>query len=236
MSTDTEKGIHTGHRQRMREKFQADLSLSTFSEIEILEMLLYYCGYTRGDTNVIAHRLLNRYGSIAEMLKAPLQELKDSQIVSENPAIALKFFDSVINYINRFNSSADTYFCNISQIESYVSGCFGDEQNELVKVLLVNGNGYICKQVTICSGISKKVKVDIRLIAKAVIDSGESYFFLAHNHPNGSGYPSDDDVYVTKILINILRELDIHLLDHYIVGKDNVYSLRSLGLIHDHEA
>ena len=66
--------IHDGHRQRMKERFLRE-GLDNFDELHVLELLLFYC-IPRKDTNPIAHRLLDHFGSLTAVLEASPEELK----------------------------------------------------------------------------------------------------------------------------------------------------------------
>ena len=62
--------IHDGHRQRLKDRYLAE-GLDHFNELQVLELLLFYC-IPRQDTNPIAHALLDRFGSISQVLDAPV--------------------------------------------------------------------------------------------------------------------------------------------------------------------
>ena len=63
--------VHDGHRKRMRQRFLAE-GLDQFTDVQILEILLFYC-IARQDTNPIAHELLNHFGSLSQVLEAPVE-------------------------------------------------------------------------------------------------------------------------------------------------------------------
>ena len=65
---DADKNLHNGHRQRLKDRFLTD-GLRSFNEINKLELLLFYA-IPRRDTNPIAHRLLDRFGSLSAVLEA----------------------------------------------------------------------------------------------------------------------------------------------------------------------
>ena len=67
---------HSGHRSRMRERF-LHTHFAGFDEHQILEMILFYV-YPRTDTNPLAHRLLETFGSIASVLDAPMDRLVEA--------------------------------------------------------------------------------------------------------------------------------------------------------------
>ena len=65
--------IHEGHRQRMRRQLKTS-GMDSLSDVQVLEVLLYYA-IPRADTNPIAHRLLERFGSLSGVLEAAPDEL-----------------------------------------------------------------------------------------------------------------------------------------------------------------
>ena len=66
--------VHTGHRERMRQRFERDSDMNGFAPHEALELLLTYA-IPRKDTNPIARRLIERFGSLHAVLEAPADEL-----------------------------------------------------------------------------------------------------------------------------------------------------------------
>ena len=81
-------GIHDGHREKMRRRFLQG-GLEPFADHEALELLLYYA-IPRRDTNPIAHALMERYGSLAAVLDAPVEDLQKVEGVGESAAVLLK--------------------------------------------------------------------------------------------------------------------------------------------------
>ena len=62
--------IHDGHRQRLKKRFLEE-GLDNFTDIQVLELLLFYC-IPRQDTNPIAHTLLNHFGSLENIINATI--------------------------------------------------------------------------------------------------------------------------------------------------------------------
>ena len=79
---------HAKHRERLKNRF-ATQGLDGFESHQVLELLLFYA-IPRVDTNPIAHRLLDRFGSITGVLEASPEELKDIEGIGDNAANFLK--------------------------------------------------------------------------------------------------------------------------------------------------
>ena len=82
-----EQSLHTGHRDRMRAKFLQQ-GLEGFQEHEMLELALFYA-LPRVNTNEVAHRLLQRFGSLADVLNADYHALRDVKGMGESSAMLL---------------------------------------------------------------------------------------------------------------------------------------------------
>lgn len=90
--------IHKGHRKRMWKKY-SEYGLDIFNEHEILEMLLYMF-IPRVNTNRTAHELIDRFGSLKEVLNAPRGELLETDNIGESSAIQISFINDITGYIN----------------------------------------------------------------------------------------------------------------------------------------
>ena len=75
------------------------------------------------------------------------------------------------------------------------------------------------------SNISIKTDVPARKIVHEAINTNAYGIYLVHNHPSGIIKPSENDLFVTKLMYDTLLPLDISLIDHIIVGKDSYYSI-----------
>ena len=228
-----EQHSHAGHRARMRKRFAENYTFDGFAEHEILEMLLFYV-IPRANTNQIAHALIDRFGSIKGVLSASPEELKDVSGLSENGAIALKFFNQLGAYTDKQifeNPDARDFQKSLDYVKTF----FKDEKKEKIKVCCIN-NGCRFQSVTdVSTGQSDHVTLDIKELTKIVLNSGCSTIILAHNHPSALNTPSQEDIILTRKIMGYLRMLEITLLDHYIVGTNGIISMRNCGLIYDSE-
>lgn len=85
--------IHTGHRQRVKEEFLAR-GLTGLADHRALELLLFYA-IPQGDINPLAHRLVERFGSLSGVFNAPYEELMKVQGVGANTATLLRLLPAI---------------------------------------------------------------------------------------------------------------------------------------------
>ena len=233
MAEQKKKSIHTGHRARMRQRFAKDERLDGFAEHEIMEMLLFFI-LTRADTNAIAHDLIDQFGSVRGAVNAPVDRLKQVKGLGENGAVMLKLFGAVADHIGvQKHESVDVR--DLSAFSEYVRSLFAQENTECFKVICVTSDLHVGSVSTISRGTATSTPINMRELAKSVLNGAGENVILAHNHPEAACRPSQEDIVLTRKIMQYLAPFDISVLDHYIVGKDGVTSMRSCGFIHDME-
>lgn len=72
---------------------------------------------------------------------------------------------------------------------------------------------------------------DVRVVMKKAIQWGATAMIVAHNHPSGALYPSENDKRMTKKLVSAAKTLDLSVLDHLIVTRSGYFSFSDQGLI-----
>ena len=91
---------------------------------------------------------------------------------------------------------------------------------------LDNSDGIInCRFVA--EGTVNAMEISIRKIIELVLSFNSSAVVIAHNHPHGKAQPSMEDINFTLNLRNMLNSLSINLVDHVIIGENEVISMRS---------
>ena len=95
MSEKRESALHTGHRQRVKNKFK-EFGTDAFEEHELLEFLLFF-GIPYKDTNELAHRLINKFGRFCEVFDANIEDLKDIEGMTDNAAVLIKALPGIAN-------------------------------------------------------------------------------------------------------------------------------------------
>lgn len=70
-----------------------------------------------------------------------------------------------------------------------------------------------------------------REVARRALELSASGLVLVHNHPSGDPTPSQSDISMTRDMIDALSVFEIIVHDHLIVGRNEVASMKQLGLI-----
>ncbi len=204
--------MHSGHRERMKKRFWRD----TLEDHELLELLLFYA-IPRVNTNEIAHALLARFGSLSGVLNAGVKELQTVEGIGESAAQFLKVLAELHARCERQACVESELLSSFSELSRYLISLFIGSADEKVFLLLFNSSRrLICCQKH-CDGIGTESAVSIRHIMEEALQTGASFAVLAHNHPDGIVFASDEDVIASKKIEKALAGIGVHFIDHYIV-------------------
>ena len=105
------------------------------------------------------------------------------------------------------------------------------EHREHFLVLLLNARHEVLGKETVSIGSLNASIVHPREVFKPAITASAASVILVHNHPSGDPEPSEEDLTITKRLVEAGELLGIQVLDHVIVASRGVVSLRSRQLL-----
>lgn len=105
------------------------------------------------------------------------------------------------------------------------------ELQEEFKVLLLNRNNKVLGIYSLSRGGTAGTVIDAKLLFSVALKSNASNIVIAHNHPSGNLKPSEADIKCTSKIKNASKLLDIVLLDHLIVTKDEYFSFSDKGML-----
>lgn len=219
--------IHDGHRQRLKNRFRLE-GLDNFDELHVLELLLFYC-VPRQDTNPLAHRLLEQFGSLAQVLEATADELEKVPGVGENVSTFLSLTTAVGRYYLVNRSMQNEILNTVDKCGEFLLPYFFGRRNETVFLLCLDAKCKVlcCKEVG--EGSVNSAGIPIRRIVEMALGANATTVVLAHNHPSGLALPSGDDVQTTMRIAKALSTVEIRLADHIIVADDDFVSLSQSG-------
>ena len=215
--------LHEKHRERLKEKF-LEFGLDGLAEHELVELLLFYA-VPRQNTNEIAHRLINEYGRISDILEADTENLMKIKGISKHSAVLFKLILASVNkYMNEQNDIANAMLTP-QNIDKYIKNLFYGHTNEVAYALLLDKDCIVKKVKKLSTGTVNAAPIYPREVIKLAVNERYPYMLLAHNHPNGNAMPSQNDLKITKTIELALNFVEVRLVDHVIVSGEKVISL-----------
>lgn len=225
----------TGHRQRIFKRFD-ESNFDSFSDHEVLEMLLFY-SFSRCDTKPFAKALIANFGSLEGVLTAPLNKLCQVSGIGASTARLIKAFYQLGILINKRNAiTNEISISNKSDLIKYLKSSMAYLPTEQVRVLFLDAKNKIIKDDVMGEGTETQSAVFPRKIMQRALEYHAIAIIIVHNHPSGDTRPSNADISITEQIKNAAKTLNIALFDHLIIGKkDNCYfSFRENSLLSDY--
>lgn len=220
--------VHSGHRKRVRERFLNE-SLDNFPPHNALELLLFYALPQR-DTNELAHRLIERFGSLAAVFDAPFEELLKVEGVGQSAATLLKLIPQLTRRY-MVDSVFEEYLNSTEKAGKFLLPYYIARKNETVFLVCLDSKCKVISTQMIFEGSVNSTQVNIRKIIETAFKYNATGVIIAHNHPGGVALPSSEDLGTTQRIFDALRAVGLAFIDHIIVADDDFVSLADSGFI-----
>ena len=217
--------LHNGHRQRVLDRFRKE-GIDSFSPHNILEMVLFY-SIPRMDTNEIAHRLIDRFGSVAGVFDAPESELLKVDGIGDRSAAFLKMIPQLARYYMT-EKAEDKIITSSRDAGEYLLPRYIGRTTEAVMVICLDNKNKVISTQVVHEGNVNTAEISIQAIATAALSCNATSVIVAHNHPGGLSLPSNEDIKTTEVICRTLSALNIKVLDHIIIADNDFVSLASL--------
>lgn len=221
--------VHTGHRQRLKKLFLTS-GLEGMSDYQVLELLLFFA-IPQGDVNPLAHALLDEFGTISGVLSAQYEELLKTKGVGPNtaamlcliPALAARCHADRAHLGGQLTCAADYW----RELSPHLYG----QRVEVCYMLCLDGMGKLITSCKLGDGVVNKVSIPQRKVLETALRHNAALVVLGHNHVSGFAKPSSADVSYTMALSQLLRSVDVRLVDHLIVVDDDWVSMAESGYL-----
>lgn len=225
-AVNTNKNVHEGHRDRLRQRF-LDEGLDNFQDHNVLELLLFY-SIPRKDTNEEAHNLIDTFGSLSGVFNASYEDLCKVKGIGENSATLIKMMPELFKKYEVDIINNDDVVLNKSElIAKYVSSYFKGLTTEKMYLLCLDSACRVLSFNLISEGIVNATPLNIRTIMEISLKYNASQLILVHNHPSGIVAPSRNDIDATMGIQDLMRKMGMKLSDHIIIGHgDDYFSFR----------
>jgi len=219
---------HQGHKSRLRRK--AHLNFETLAEHEVLELLLNF-GVVRKNMNGVAHELINKFGSFANVCDADLESLMETKEIGEVTASLIKFIPKFCMTYNTTKSVGKNHFNTIEDGKNYFASFMRGSLVEQFYCVALDKNYRIIQCELLGEGGIDEVHVKFKDVLHFAVSNGATSIAIAHSHMNDEAYPSGKDVDFNNKLKDLLDDLRIRLLEHVIVARKTCFSFREASYL-----
>ena len=221
------KNPHENHRARLRETF-IKAGVDGMPAHNLLELLLFY-SIPRKDTNELAHRLIDTFGSLSRVFDASYEQLLEVEGIGESSALLLSAIPAICR---RYIEGSISGKVNLSEpedaVDYIVKKYYGNNKYEIFYMLCLDGMGNLINCCKLGEGAAGSVVIDKRNVLETAFRNNADRVIFAHNHPNGIAAPSKDDIVMTSDFCSVLKGVGIRLADHIIVAGSDALSLASV--------
>ena len=219
----------TGHRARLRQRL-FEGGPDALLEHELVEYLLALA-LPRRDTKALAKRLIAEFGGFGALLSAEAPTIARVGGLSETAAAALKIAQATALRLLESRIRDRPVLGSWQALLDYLHADMAHNPVERVRVLYLNSQNMLIRNEAMAEGSIDEAAVYIREVIRRALEYHATAMILVHNHPSGDPQPSQQDIRLTREIVEAARPLGISVHDHVIVGARSCASMRSLGLL-----
>ncbi len=227
VSVERENGS-AGHRARLRKRL-LDAGPAGFHDYELIEYLLALT-IPRIDTKPLAKRLVHDFGGIGPLLSASADALR-REGVKDSTIAALKIAEATALRLLESRVEGQPVLSSWDALGDYLHARMAHRRTEEVRILFLNAKNLLIANEALWQGSVDEASVHVREVIARAIALGATALIIVHNHPSGDPSPSQQDIRLTRDLVEAGRHMKITVHDHVIVGAAGRTSMRAMGLI-----
>jgi DNA repair protein RadC len=207
----------------------ADFGVDALDEGDILALVLARCLPAGANIEAAADALMARFGGAARVLGAA--ETDVARVIGVGGARQLALLHALLVRTLAFPLRQRTVLSSTTTVIAYLRARLAALPREAVHVLFLDKKNQLIADECLGRGTVDHAPVYPREVVRRALELSASAILIAHNHPSGDPTPSSADVAMTKQVVEAARALAITVHDHFVVGGDQVVSLRALGLM-----
>ena len=229
MSGESGKSVkHWPEDERPRERLVAH-GPASLSDAQLLAIIIRNGRAGRSAVD-LGRELLERFGSLAGIEQAGIKEICAVPGIGPAKAAELK---AAIELGRRYQkpSLAGASFCSSGDIAAYYRPRMKDLKKEMFRCALLDTKNKLIREEVISVGSLSASIVHPRDAFKPAVRESAAAVIFIHNHPSGDIKPSQEDILLTRRLVQAGEVLGIQVLDHIIIGDGEHFSFRDNGMI-----
>ncbi|WP_165859680.1 JAB domain-containing protein [Tsuneonella suprasediminis] len=183
------------------------------------------------DAIQLAERLIAGFGSLERILSASSSQLRDVAGGYDEACRAIAAARQLVDSAYREHLISSRIDAADPVLHRHLRASIGGQTDERLFVVFCDHQQRYLGDALIAEGSRGQIVARTRPLITRALALGASGLLLAHNHPSGECYPSEVDIVETRRLEAVCQPLEIALIDHLIVTRTRVLSMRLAGCI-----
>lgn len=215
---------------RPRERLQR-LGVEALSAQEILAVILGR-GIAGESVMVTAQRLLREFGNLKGIAGASLEELSGVRGIGiAKAAQIIAAIELGVRIDGRGEVATKSPLKTPEDIADLVRNKLKNKKKEYFLSVLLDTKNHLIRVAEVSIGSLDSSIVHPREVFKEAISASAAAVIFVHNHPSGDTEASEDDIQITRRLLEVGEIVGIEVLDHIIVGGSAFLSMKREGII-----
>lgn len=215
--------VQTTGQLQLREKLLTN-GVHTLSDTELLAIFIS-SGNHKKSCLQLAAELLKNLGDLRAVLNADPHRFQQVPGLGSVRYVQLQAVKEICRRSDYIQLQKEPKITNSKQTYAYFKKRLRDYKNETFAALFLDNQHRIIAYEELFSGTINTATIHPRPIIERVLQLNAAALILAHNHPSGVSDASHQDITVTERIREALELVDARLLDHIVIGDNEVYSI-----------
>jgi DNA repair protein RadC len=208
---------------RVREKLLT-FGAQNLSDVELLAVFIS-SGYAKKTCVQLAHDLLNHFGDMRTLLNADLATFQQIPGMGQVRYVQLQAVREICRRSDLISLQKNAQLTNTQETYAFLKRQLRDQKNETFVALFLDSQNRVLTYEELFTGTINMASIHPRPIIQRILKHNAAAVILAHNHPSGSSYASEQDIALTERMQHAFDLVDTQLLDHIVIGDNEVYSI-----------
>ncbi|NYH23887.1 RadC family protein [Paraburkholderia bryophila] len=215
-------------KQDMPRERLIDHGPGVLSDTEMIVLVLG-SGLPGHDVFSVARALLERFGSLRAMLDGSYSDFEGIRGIGPAKIAQLLAIMEMARRSLVARMRERSLMNSPEAVENFLRLRIGALQQEVFMSLYLDARHRLIECEESAQGTLTRMAVYPREIARRALTLNAASLIVAHNHPSGVVEPSASDCRLTRTLRDTLALIDVQLIDHLVIGTDQVYSFARAG-------
>lgn len=203
------------------------------SDMELLAVFIGG-GHAKKSCLQLATDLIEHFGDLRSLLNADPKLCKNLRGLGKIRYAQLQAIKEICKRSDFIYLKKEIQITNSHQTYVFLKKRMRDYKNETFAALFLDNQNRIITYEELFFGTIHSATVHPRPIIERALQLNAAALILAHNHPSGSAEASHQDLALTQRIFEALDLMDLRLLDHLIIGDNEVYSIMAESMTYCH--